>query len=39
MHNVTCSLFLSLGGAAGQLEDFVSDLDGAPEANLRGVRR
>jgi hypothetical protein len=33
------ALFLSLAGAAEQPEDFVTDVDDATEANLRGVSR
>jgi hypothetical protein len=33
------SLFLSLAGAAEQPDDFVTDVDDATEANLRGVSR
>jgi hypothetical protein len=32
-------LFLSLAGAAEQPDDFVTDVDDATEANLRGVSR
>jgi hypothetical protein len=33
------SLFLSLAGAAKQPDDFVTDVENATEANLRGVSR
>jgi hypothetical protein len=32
-------LFLSLAGAAEQSDDFVTDVENATEANLRGVSR
>jgi hypothetical protein len=32
-------LFLSLAGAAEQPDEFVTDVDDATEANLRGVSR
>jgi hypothetical protein len=37
MRKVAASLFLSLAGAAEQPDDFVTDVDDATEANLRGV--
>jgi hypothetical protein len=39
MRNVAASLFLSLAGAAAQPDEFVTDVDAATEANLRGVSR
>jgi hypothetical protein len=39
MRNVAASLFLSLAGAAEQPDEFVTDVDDATEANLRGVSR
>lgn len=39
MRKVAASLFLSLAGAAEQLDEFVTDVDDATEANLRGVPR
>jgi hypothetical protein len=39
MRNVAASLFLSLAGAAEQPGEFVTDVDDAAEANLRGVSR
>jgi hypothetical protein len=33
------SLFLSLAGAAEQPDDFVTDMENAEEASLRGVSR
>jgi hypothetical protein len=39
MGNVAASLFLSLAGAAEQPNEFVTDVDDATEANLRGVSR
>jgi hypothetical protein len=33
------SLFLSLAGAVEQPDDFVTDVENATEANLRGVSR
>jgi hypothetical protein len=37
--SAAASLFLSLAGAAEQPDDFVTDVDDAVEANLRGVSR
>ncbi len=39
MRKVAASLFLSLAGAAEQPDDFVTDVENATEANLRGVSR
>jgi hypothetical protein len=39
MRNVAASLFLSLAGADEQPDEFVTDVDDATEANLRGVSR
>jgi hypothetical protein len=39
MRNVAASLFLSLAGAAEHPVEFVSAVDDATEANLRGVSR
>jgi hypothetical protein len=39
MRNLAASLFLSLAGAAEQPDEFVTDVDDATEANLRGVSR
>jgi hypothetical protein len=39
MRKVAASLFLSLAGAAEQPDEFVTDVDDATEANLRGVSR
>lgn len=39
MRKVAASQFLSLAGAAEQPENFVTDVDHATEANLRGVSR
>jgi hypothetical protein len=39
MRKVAASLFLSLTGAAEQPDEFVTDLDDATEANLRGFSR
>jgi len=39
MRNVAASLSLSLARAAEQPDDFVTDVDDATEANLRGVSR
>lgn len=39
MRKVAASLFLSLAGAAEQPDDFVTDVDDATEANLKGVSR
>ncbi len=39
MWNVAASLSLSLAGAAEQPDEFVTDVNGAMEANLRGVAR
>jgi hypothetical protein len=39
MRKVAASLFLSLAGAAEQPDEFVTDVDDAAEANLRGVSR
>jgi hypothetical protein len=39
MRNVAASLFLPLAGAAEQPDEFVTDVDDAAEANLRGVSR
>lgn len=39
MHKVAAALLLSLAGAAEQPDDFVTDVDDATEANLRGVSR
>lgn len=39
VRKVAASLFLSLAGAAEQPEDFVTDVDDAMGANLRGVSR
>ena len=39
MRNVAAFLFLSLAGAAEQPDEFVTDVDDATDANLRGVLR
>jgi hypothetical protein len=39
MENVASSLLLSLAGAAEQPDEFVTDVNGAMEATLRGVSR
>lgn len=39
MRNVAASLFLSLADAAEQPDEFVTDVDDATEAKLRGVPR
>jgi len=39
MRKVAASPFLSLAGAAEQPDEFVTDVDDATEANLRGVSR
>jgi hypothetical protein len=39
MRNVAASLFLSLAGAAEQPDEFLTDVDDAPGANLRAVSR
>lgn len=39
MRKVAAFVLLSLGGAAEQLDEFVTDVDDATEANLRGVSR
>jgi hypothetical protein len=39
MRKVAASLCLSLAGAAEQPDAFVTDVDDATEANLRGVSR
>jgi hypothetical protein len=39
VRKAAASLFLSLPGAAEQPEDFVTDVENATEANLRGVSR
>jgi hypothetical protein len=39
MRNAAASLFLSLAGAAEPRDDFVTEVDDATEANLRGVSR
>jgi len=39
VRKVAASLFLSLAGVAEQPDDFVTDVDDATEANLRGVSR
>jgi hypothetical protein len=39
MRKVAASLFLSLAGAAEQPENFVTHVDDATEANLKGVSR
>lgn len=39
MRKVAASVFLSLAGAAEQRDEFVTDVDDATEANLRGVSR
>ena len=39
MRKVAASLFLSVAGAAEQPDDFVTDVDDATEANLKGVSR
>ena len=39
MRKVAASLFVSLAGAAEQPDEFMTDVDDATEANLRGVSR
>ena len=39
MRKAAASLFLSLDAAAEQSDEFVTDVDDATEANLRGVSR
>ena len=39
MRKVAASPSLSLTGATEQPDEFVTDLDGVTEANLRGVSR
>ena len=39
MRNVAAFLFLSLAGAAEQPDEFVTDVYGATEENLRSVSR
>ena len=39
MRKAAASLFLSLDVAAEQPDEFVTDVDDATEANLRGVSR
>jgi hypothetical protein len=39
MRKVAASLFLSLAGAAEQPDEFVTDVDDATDAHLRGVSR
>ena len=39
MRKVAACLFLSLDGAAERPDEFVTDVDDATEANLRGVSR
>jgi hypothetical protein len=39
MRNEAPSLFLSLAGAVEQPDEFVTDVDDATDANLRGVSR
>jgi hypothetical protein len=39
VRKAAASLFLSLAGAAEQPDDFVTDVENATEANLRGVSR
>jgi hypothetical protein len=39
MRKVAASLFLALTGAAEQPDEFVTDVDDATGANLRGVSR
>ena len=39
MRNVAACLFLLLAGAAEQPDEFVTDVDDATEASLRGVSR
>jgi hypothetical protein len=39
VRKAAASLFLSLAGAAERPEDFVTDVENATEANLRGVSR
>jgi hypothetical protein len=39
IRKAAASLFLSLAGAAAQPDEFVTALDDATEANLRGVSR
>jgi hypothetical protein len=39
MRKIAAALFLSLAGAAEQPDEFVSDVDDAADASLRGVSR
>ena len=39
VRKAAASLFLSLAGATEQPDDFVTDMENATEANLRGVSR
>jgi hypothetical protein len=39
VRKAAASLFLSFAGAAEQPEDFVTDVENATEAHLRGVSR
>jgi hypothetical protein len=39
VRKAAASLFLSLAGAAEQPDDFVTDVENATDANLRGVSR
>jgi hypothetical protein len=39
VRKAAASLFLSLADAAGQPDDFVTDVENATGANLRGVSR
>jgi hypothetical protein len=39
VRTAAASLFLSLAGAAEQPDDFVTEVENATEANLRGVSR
>jgi hypothetical protein len=39
VRGVAASLFLSLAGASEQPDEFVTDVDDAAAANLRGVSR
>ena len=39
VRKAAASLFLSLAGAPEQSDDFVTDVENATEANLRGVSR